>query len=258
MAYYLCRMPDFLLIFLISFLAGMLGSLLGIGGGVLIAPGLIIFAHLPVRTAVGTSLLGVTATSVTAAGIYIKRKMTDLKLALIMETTTIPGAALSAFLAARVPSRSISAILGFVLLYVAINMLKKSPAASDESTPENRKNIIPAVLASFSAGFLSGLVGIGGGVLKTPILHFIVGLPFKEAAATSVFMVGLTSSTGAVHYMARGDMNYAVAAVVILGVIGGAYAGTRIIKRAAPPHLKKIFSLVLVLMAIKLFLEVLK
>lgn len=251
-------MPDILLIFLISFLAGMLGSLLGIGGGVLIAPSLIVFVHLPVRTAVGTSLLGVTATSVTAAGIYIKRKMTDLKLALILETTTIPGAALSAFLASRIPSKYIGSVLGFVLLYVAGNMLRKSQAVPDESTPGSRKNLILAALASFSAGFLSGLVGIGGGVLKTPILHFLVGLPFKAAAATSVFMVGLTSSAGAVHYMARGDVDYPVAAVVVLGVIGGAYLGTRVIKRAAPLLLKKIFSLVLALMALKLFLEALK
>ncbi len=240
----------------VAFLAGLAGSLLGIGGGAFITPALILLFGLPVRTAVGTSLLGITATSLTAASIYIKRRMTQIKLALILETATIPGAALGGYLAVFTSPTVVKVILGIVLVYVSYRMWQKQDIEFLEHV-FHRTKLHFGICASFIAGLLSGLVGIGGGVLKTPILHLLLGLPFKTAAATSVFMVGLTSSAGAIHYISRGDVNFPVAAAVVIGVCLGAFTGTKVIKRVAPKYLKVLFSILLGLMAIKLFWEIL-
>lgn len=230
--------------------AGFMGALLGMGGGLFIVPALTGLCGLPLRTAVGASLLGVIATSVGVACTARPGRAANLSLAMPLELATTIGAVAGSLLAGVIPARLLYALFAVVVLTTAVytavrNRLLSSAAASG---PQPIDHWPAGLAASALAGLLSGLTGVGGGFLKVPVMYAMMHVPFPTAAATSSFMVGITAATSATIYLARGDVHPLVAAPLCLGAIGGAAIGGSIAHRIPTAPLRR--SLVALLVAI--------
>ncbi len=268
--------------------AGLLGSALGVGGGVLIVPILTLALHLPIHVAIGSSLVAIVANSCTAAGIYTKARLTNVKLGLLLETATVPGAIIGGLAAAVIAPSILSALFGLVLLYVAYTMvvrrylmsedvLSADNSVAPDNTPNNLSSSLansyydqnlgkvvtykvthtPAGLgASFFAGVLSSLLGIGGGIIKVPAMNLVMGLPMKAAIATSAFMIAITTTVGALIYYYHGYIDPPfIVAPLIIGVVVGARLGVELTQRARGVLLRRIFGVFLFLVALLMFLK---
>ncbi|MCZ7663476.1 MAG: sulfite exporter TauE/SafE family protein [Thermoleophilia bacterium] len=239
---------------LVGVAAGTLGSMVGLGGGVIIIPVLSLFLGVPVHEAIGASIVGVVATSTTAAAGYVRHDFTNIRLGITMETATTLGAIAGGLTAAALDRATLSGVFGAVTLIVAIYMLYKQRGRG--ATPNlaqtaglyggryfdpnlgrvvtYRVRRLPVGLAaSLVAGHLSGLLGIGGGVIKVPVMTLAMGVPIKAAAATSNFMIGVTAAASAYIYYSRGYVDPMVAVPVALGITLGAYVGSRV-----APHVR--------------------
>jgi len=267
--------------------AGLLGSALGVGGGVLIVPILTLAFHLPIHVAIGSSLVAIVANSCTAAGIYTKARLTNVKLGLLLETATIPGAIIGGLAVAVIAPSILSALFGLVLLYLACTMvvsrhlmsedvLSADNSVAPDNTPNSlsgslansyydqnlgkvvtyKVNHVPAGLgASFFAGVLSSLLGIGGGVIKVPVMNLVMGLPMKAAIATSAFMIAITATVGALIYHYYGNIYPFIVAPLVIGVVIGAILGVELAQRAGGILLRRIFGVFLFLAALLMFLK---
>ena len=267
--------------------AGLLGSALGVGGGVLIVPILTLAFHLPIHVAIGSSLVAIVANSCTAAGIYTKARLTNVKLGLLLETATIPGAIIGGLAVAVIAPSILSALFGLVLLYLACTMVVRRHLMSEDvlsadnsvapdNTPNSlsgslansyydqnlgkvvtyKVNHVPAGLgASFFAGVLSSLLGIGGGVIKVPVMNLVMGLPMKAAIATSAFMIAITATVGALIYHYYGNIYPFIVAPLVIGVVIGAILGVELAQRAGGILLRRIFGVFLFLAALLMFLK---
>ncbi|MEN3007387.1 MAG: sulfite exporter TauE/SafE family protein [Candidatus Methanosuratincola petrocarbonis] len=260
-----------LAILLFGIFAGSLGAMLGLGGGVLMIIFLLLALNLPAHQAVALSLIAVIASSSMAGSVYIKDRMTNLKLAMVLEVFTVSGAVAGAYLAIAMPVWVIQALLGCVLFYTSITMFRErkgGPSASDAGSRERAeesvllagefydvqssetvsygvKNLKIGTVTSFIAGAVSGMVGIGGGVIKVPIMNLVMKIPIKAAAATSNFMVGVTAAASAVIYFESGLINLKLAAPTIMGIMIGAYIGTKLLARSRSTVVRRVLAVVL-------------
>jgi len=227
-----------LFIFLSGLGAGFFGVLVGLGGGVIIVPLLTLVFGLPIKTAVATSLCSICATSIGGTARYLNKGLVDYRTGLFLETTSIIGAIGGGILALIIKPEIVSATFAVILIYTSINMLikigRKEPEAVPGFTPvvsTVRKYV--ALGLSVIGGMASSMLGVGGGVVKVPILNIVLRLPIKTAVATSTFMLGITASSGAlVYYIAqmRGTVDYVLidfqtAAPLILGTLAGSSIG---------------------------------
>lgn len=266
-------MQQILIISLVGLLVGGLGSMLGIGGGVLLIPILTGLLGLPIKTAIGASIVSVIATSSAAGAVYLSRGLTHTRLSMVMEIATTLGAMAGGITATLISGNLLSGIFGAVLIYVAYTMGRSSskkineadlkptglmdtqyidPLSGEEVAYGVRK--LPLGLgASFLAGNISGLLGIGGGVIKVPVMTLIMGMPMRAAVATSNFMIGITAATSAVIYYQHGYIDPSVAAPTALGVLAGAQIGSRLGGKLKNEQLKKIFRWLLVIFALQMF-----
>jgi uncharacterized membrane protein YfcA len=263
--------------------AGLLGSILGIGGGPIIVPMLTLALHLPIQVAVGSSLVAIVANACTATGMYTKARLTNVKLGLLLETATIPGAIIGGLTVAFIAPSILSALFGLVLIYVAYTMVVRryvmsedvlsvdnsvapdslSCSLADSYYDQNlgkvvsyKVNRIPAGLgAGFFAGILSSLLGIGGGIIKVPVMHLVMGLPMKATIATSAFMVAMTTAVGALLYQHNGYIYPFIVAPLVIGAVIGARLGVELTKRARGIVLRRIFGVFLFLVAVLMFLK---
>lgn len=255
-----------------SLVAGFLGSLTGLGGGVVIIPVLVLLFGVDIRYAIGASLVSVIATSSGAAAAYIKEGFTNLRVGMFLEIATTFGALAGAFLAAWISPNVIAIIFGFVLLYSAYLSFKKQKQQADAGPnrlagflkldgnyPEKdglRHYHVQNVPAGFSlmflAGILSGLLGIGSGALKVLAMDQAMKLPFKVSTTTSNFMIGVTAAAGAGVYLNRGYIDPGLAMPVMLGVLAGALLGARVLKEAKTKILRKVFSFVILVLALEM------
>jgi uncharacterized membrane protein YfcA len=267
-------------------IAGLLGSMLGVGGGLIIVPILTLALHLPIHIAVGSSLVAIVANACTAAGTYTKSGMTNIKLGLLLETTTIPGAIIGGFAAAYIAPSILSALFGLVLIYVGYTMVARKYLASDETIDDipvklDRGNgSLSTTLADsyhdqnldkvvnykvqrttagmgmgFFAGLLSSLLGIGGGIIKVPVMHLLMGVPMKAAIATSTLMITLTAATGAFIYQYHGNIQPFIIAPLIIGIVIGSRIGVELTKRTGGVWLRRIFGIFLFFVAILMLLK---
>ncbi len=249
-----------ILLFLGALAIGFISAISGIGGGSLIIPYMILVLGFDVRVAVATSLVAIIVTSSIAASEYLRDNLVDLKTALTLEPITTVGAIIGAIITTSLPPMLIKAGLGFILLYVSISMLLK--ALKPMKTRKNIKKKIKgttktlALLVSFFAGMLSGMFGIGGGVLKVPIMAGLLGLPIKTAVATSSFMVGLTATGGSIVYVSRGITEPLAVTALASGIIPGAYLGARRLEKLRPRTVRLIFALILLYAAIRLIISI--
>jgi len=246
--------------------AGILGSLLGLGGGVLIVPGLTLLFGLPIKTAIATSVVAVVTNSLAGSMVYVRKGFTHIKLAMILEITTTLGALAGGLIAVWVSGRWLYGLFALVALYIVYAM-RRPPAAETADDPEG---VLPAaftdpatgcevrygvhhvgvgVAVSTVAGVLSSLLGIGGGAVKVPIMCQIMGVPIKAATATSTFMIGITTATAAMVYYGSGLVEPALVVPVALGAVVGAQVGSRMGARIRSRALRTLFQVFLVFIA---------
>jgi hypothetical protein len=257
-------------VFLVGIGAGVLGAMLGIGGGVILIPLLTGLLGLPIKTAIGASIISVIATSSAAGAVYVGRGLTHTRLSMVLEIATTLGALAGGITAVLISPNLLAGLFGLVLLYVAYSMRGGHQEAEhveptgmldtsyiDPLTGEQVNygvHRLPlGMLASFIAGNVSGLLGIGGGVIKVPIMSLVMGMPLRAAIATSNFMIGITAATSAIIYYQHGYIDPSVAIPTALGILIGAQAGSRLGSRVHSRHLKQIFQVLLLIFAIQMF-----
>jgi uncharacterized membrane protein YfcA len=257
-------------IFAVSLAAGLIGSLAGVGGGILVIPVLTIGFGVDIRLAVGASIVSVIATSSGAASAYVRDRMTNMRVGMFLELATTTGAVCGALLAAVVAPALLYLLLGLVLLASAAQQVSRLgeeiPAAQAPSAlaerlqlvssypdqklgrevPYSARRIPLGFVLMWGAGVVSGLLGIGSGVLKVLAMDGAMKLPMKVSSATSNFMIGVTAAASAGIYLARGDIDPRVTAPVALGVLAGALVGARLLNRVSNRTVRLIFLPVLV------------
>jgi uncharacterized membrane protein YfcA len=256
-------------IFGLGLLVGGLGSMLGIGGGVLLIPLLTGLFGVPIKTAIGASIVSVIATSSAAGAVYVGRGLTHTRLAMVLEIATTLGALAGGLTAVFLSPRVLAALFGAILVYVVYSLrrLPKGDAAvgptglldsdyvdplTGETVHYGVRNLGLGLGASLLAGNVSGLLGIGGGIIKVPIMSLVMGLPLRAAIGTSNFMIGITAATSAIIYYQHGYLDPQVAIPTALGVLAGAQVGTRIGGRLQSQRLKQIFQWLLLVFALQM------
>ena len=261
-------MSDFLFMILGGVVAGLWGSVLGLGGGVLIIPMLTLIFGVPMREAIGASLVCVIATSSGAASLYVKRRLADIRLGMTLELATTLGAIVGGLVAGIIKPQILSVLFSFLLIYTAWSMLRRKSelrnsaslnfpnASEDISSPEYKTTNLPLGMgASFFAGNVSGLLGVGGGIIKVPVMYLFMGVPLKIAVATSNFMIGVTATASAFVYFSRGDVQPLIAGPTMLGVFLGATFGSHLFPKVKAEFLKKLLSIVLFYVALEMIFK---
>jgi uncharacterized protein len=262
-----------LLVWLGSLVAGFLGALTGLGGGVVIVPLLTLVFGVDIRYAIGASLVSVIATSSGAAAAYVKEGYTNLRIGMFLEIATTMGALVGAAVATRLPADAIAVIFGAVLLFSAyISSRPRKLSAGDDggsrlaarlrfdgSYPGSQgpvnyqvRGVSGGFGLMFVAGILSGLLGIGSGALKVLAMDQVMRIPFKVSTTTSNFMIGVTAAASAGVYLNRGYVDPALAMPVMLGVLPGALLGSRLLARAQTRVLRVVFAAVVVFLALEM------
>jgi uncharacterized membrane protein YfcA len=271
----------------VGLVAGLLGSMLGVGGGILIVPILTLALHLPIKVAIASSLVAIVANSCTAAGMYTKARVTNIRLGLLLETTTTPGAIIGGFIAAVIAPSILSALFGLVLIYAAYIMITRQHLMYDDTQPDSHivqnnstdnlstslassyydRNLdrvitykvtrIPVGLGtSFFAGILSSLLGVGGGIVNVPVMHLVMGVPMKVAIATSAFIITITATAGALIYYYYGHIYPFIIAPLTIGVVIGSRIGVELTQRAGGIVLRRIFGALLIIVAAMMFFKI--
>jgi uncharacterized membrane protein YfcA len=261
-----------LILILGAYLAGLVGSLTGLGGGVVVIPLLTLVFHVDIRYAIGAALLASIANSSGAASAYIKEGITNIRLGMFLEIATTVGAVIGALIAVYTPTNTIAILFGSVLLFsAAMTLRKKNQEALTEgsklsailklnsSYPTQTGTVdykLKNVGAGFSimtvAGVMSGLLGIGSGALKVLAMDTAMKIPFKVSTTTSNFMIGVTAAASAVVYLQRGYMDPGIAFPVVLGVLGGAFTGAKLLTRINPATLRIIFCIAITFVAFEM------
>ena len=262
-----------LLIWLGSLVAGFLGSLTGLGGGIVITPLLTLAFGVDIRYAIGATLVSVIATSSGSAAAYVKEGFTNIRIGMFLEIATTVGAVVGASVASRLPASSISVIFGIVLLYSAYMASRPSSPRVADNHPDRLATFLkldstyPAIAGPqsyhargvpagfslmFAAGTLSGLLGIGSGALKVVAMDQAMRVPFKVSTTTSNFMIGVTAAASAGVYLQRGYIDPGLAMPVMLGVLLGALLGARLLPRTRTTWLRSIFAVVVAVLALEM------
>src|SRR5581483_4736531 len=229
-----------------SWIAGFLGALTGLGGGVVLVPLLTLFFKVDIRYAIGASLVSVIATSSGAAAAYVKEGFSNIRIGMFLEVATTLGAIVGAFLATRIPTRAIAIIFGIVLIYSAYLSRRVRPKSEWNTPPDplatrlklngsfpvpegvrhyNVNRVPQGFGLMFVAGTLSGLLGIGSGAVKVLAMDQAMRIPFKVSTTTSNFMIGVTAAASAGVYLNRGYIDPGLAMPVMLGVLAGSLIG---------------------------------
>lgn len=256
-----------------SFLAGLVGSLTGLGGGVIIIPMLTLVFGVDIHYAIGASLISVIATSSGAAAAYVKEGISNIRIGMFLEIATTLGAVGGAMMAVYAPTHIIAIIFGFVLIFSAALSLKKKneivvymeggkianalklnsayPTAKGE-VRYAAQNVPGGFIMMVVAGLISGLLGIGSGALKVIAMDHFMKLPFKVSTTTSNFMIGVTAAASAGIYMQRGYINPGLSMPVVLGVISGAFLGSKILVKSESNWLRILFAIIITFLAIQM------
>ncbi|MHB2017590.1 MAG: sulfite exporter TauE/SafE family protein [Candidatus Xenobia bacterium] len=273
-----------LLLTVAGVLTGAVGAIAGIGGGILLIPVLVLLFHVPIHQAVFTSLAAVVATSTAAGSVYVGEGMTNMRLAMSLETATTLGGLSGGLLASVVSPAALSGLFGVVAIITAVTMLRGGgshpPLAGEAATgrPTGHEEVgrlagsyfdiaqgrevpyeatrLPLGLGvSLLAGGISGLLGVGGGFIKVPAMSLGMRVPLKVAAATSNFMIGVTAASGLLVYLQRSALYPLLVAPIVLGITAGALLGTRVAPRMANKAIARILAGVLLLAAVQMLLR---
>jgi uncharacterized protein len=270
---------DVLAIFLLSIFAGFVGALFGLGGGILVIPFLTLVEGIPVPLAIGASIVSVVATSSSSAATYVHDRLPNIRLGMFLEIGTVAGAITGAFVAVFLPASALFILFGVMLLYAATIVARtrgtdfptgvipdktsKSLGLASQYEDHSLGTVVKyevtrtplTLFISYFAGIVSGLLGIGGGLIKVPAMNLVGKVPFKVASATSNFMIGVTAAASASVYLVRGDVHPLLVAPLIVGVSGGAILGTRVLKITPPTRIKFVFGFLLAVVSVLMILK---
>jgi len=258
--------------------AGFIGSLTGLGGGIVIVPLLTIGFGVDIRYEIGTSLIAVIATSSGAASAYVKEGILNIRIGMFLEIATTFGAIVGAAIAVFAPTHAIAVIFGFVLLYSAVvSFQKRKEDPNAVSLPAEKpgrmiellkaKGTYPTAsgLKSYTirnlgsgfsvmtlAGILSGLLGIGSGALKVIAMDSIMKIPFKVSTSTSNFMIGVTAAASAGIYLSRGYIDPVLSMPVMVGVLIGSMIGAKLLMKSRTKSIRIVFAIVITILAFEM------
>jgi uncharacterized membrane protein YfcA len=256
-----------------SFVAGLLGSLTGLGGGIIVVPMLTLLFHIDLRYAVGASLIAVIATSSGAAAAYVREGFTNVRIAILLEIATTTGALVGATLANFVTTARLAVLFGVVLMATAYRSLQPRAEHLVLTTPDrwatrfrldstyptaeglqpySTRRVPLGFLLMMVGGVLSALLGIGAGVIKVLAMDQVMSLPFKVSTTTSNFMIGVTAAVSAAVYLHRGQIDPAMSFPVMLGAGGGALLGAHILTRVHVRWLRPLFTTIVVVAAVEM------
>ena len=262
-------------VFAVSALAGFLGSLTGLGGGVVVTPALTLLLGVNLHFAMGASLVSVIATSSGAAAAYVKEGFSNVRAGMFLEIATTLGAVAGAHLTAVVPASGLAVIFGCVLLYSAWHSVRAEeqvrPAPADPWAERLKLNgtypgpqgivryqvsrVRAGFSLMFSAGLLSGLLGIGSGAMKVIAMDQVMRIPFKVSTTTSNFMIGVTAAASAGIYLSRGYIQPTLVMPVMLGVLAGSLVGARQLVGARTRVLRMVFAAVIGVLAVEMLYQ---
>jgi uncharacterized membrane protein YfcA len=256
-----------------AFLAGLIGSLTGLGGGVIIIPLLTLALGVDIHYAIGASIISVIATSSGSAAAYVKEGITNVRIGMFLEIATTVSAVIGAVITVFIDPNYIAIIFGSILLFSSAMMVKKKVDRSDNDTSGRMAiffklngsyptetgikkyavhNVAGGFFMMFIAGVVSGLLGIGSGALKVIAMDNIMRIPFKVSTTTSNFMMGVTAAASAVVYLHRGQIDPGIAMPVAVGVLLGATIGSKILMRVKADRLKLVFAVVVTFLALQM------
>ena len=250
--------------------------MLGLGGGVLLVPLLTLALGVPIRTAIAASLMSVIASSSASATVNLRRGLVNVRLGLVLEVATSVGGLAGGVAASLLTERQLHAAFGLTMATMGAVMAARSKKRNlipdlsvdpgrlggtlqeGETTFVYRVRRLPFGLgASLAAGAISGLLGVGGGIVKVPVLNTFCGIPIRVAAATSTFMIGVTAAASAILYFARGDVSLPLSAAVCLGALPASLLGARLADRLEARSLKIFMAVVLAGVAVQMGLQAL-
>ncbi|MFP5080386.1 sulfite exporter TauE/SafE family protein [Pedobacter sp. JCM 36344] len=256
-----------------AFLAGLVGSMTGLGGGVIIIPLLTLVLGVDIHYAIGASIISVIATSSGSAAAYVKEGITNIRLGMFLEIATTISAIFGAVITVYINPSYIAIVFGMILLFSAAMMIRKKVDRSDNDTSGKialwlrlngtypvdgsiKKyavhNVVGGFMMMFVAGIISGLLGIGSGALKVIAMDNIMRIPFRVSTTTSNFMMGVTAAASAVVYFHRGQIDPGIAMPVTIGVLIGSTLGAKILLRTKPDKLKVVFAVVVTFLALQM------
>jgi uncharacterized protein len=249
-------MTDLLLYIGCGLVAGVLGGYLGLGGGIVIVPYLVVLAGQDIKAAVPVSLAAITVNSLSSSTEYLKKGMVDLDLVVMLATFLTVGNVCGSLLISAVPKDPLQLLFTAVLIYGAIAFLMSSkPKALGETGPGTHRNTVLAVVVSLVAGLLGGLVGVGGGVILVPALYLLMGVSLTTARGTATFMMGFSTAASTVVLMVDREIDYGIVGPVILGTIVGGKIGGLMGTVAKPVMVRIIMFFVLLYLAVRLSWE---
>jgi len=264
-----------LIIFAAGIVAGALGALLGLGGGIFLVPFLNLGFNFPITTAAAISLTTVIATSSSVSAGRAGKQLINIRLGMLLEVATAAGGLAGGLTAQMLAQSTLQRLFGVTAMVVAVIMFTRiqrrnvldpsvDPGLLGGQYVEQEsgglvtyrvKRLPVAIIASFFAGNVSSLLGIGGGIIKVPVLNAWCGVPLRAAAATSAFMIGVTATVSAVIYYGRGEIVPVLAAAAVLGVQLGSWGGMRVGQRASAKWLKILMAAVLVIVSGLMFVR---
>ncbi len=256
--------------------AGLVGALLGLGGGIFLVPLLTLALGVPIRAAIAASLISVIATASASSTVNLDRGLVNLRLGMVLEVATSIGGLAGGVTAALLSPRHLFLLFGLTLAGMGVIMARRSGRRNviadtgvdpgrlggrilEGETPYvYRVRRLPLALgASLVAGAISGLLGLGGGIIKVPILNAFCGIPIRVAAATSAFMIGVTAAASSFLYFGRGDVAFPLSAAIALGALPGSLLGARLTHRVQARSLKVIMAAVLLIVGAQMALKTL-
>ncbi|MEC3875043.1 sulfite exporter TauE/SafE family protein [Chryseobacterium salviniae] len=264
-------MSEIIILFLGAISAGLLGSLTGLGGGVIIIPLLTLGFGVPMHYAIGASLISVIGTSSGAAVAFVKEGFTNMRIGMFLEIATTAGAIVGALVSGMLNPNTIGIIFASILLLTVILNLKGKPDHQEPvlkgSLEEKLKlygtfpdkgvlksysarNTVPGFLMMMFAGAMSGLLGIGSGALKVLAMDNMMKLPFKVSTTTSNFMIGVTAVASALIYFQRGEIVPVIVAPVLIGVVVGSFIGSKTLMVSKTKKLKVFFAIVITILSV--------
>lgn len=261
---------------LVSAAAAIVGSMLGLGGGVFLVPLFTLFFGVDQKLAIGASAIAVVTNSVVGSSVHLRSRFTNLRLAMLLQVPTATGATIGALIGASAPERIVNALFGAVLTYAAISMAlqRQAKVTHDPDEPDpwqiGAEYVDPATKSTIRyvpqrirlglgvsgiAGVISGMLGVGGGVIQVPAMNLLMRVPVKAAAGTSAFMVGITSVATASVYYSRDKIDPTIVVPAVIGIFIGSQAGSRLTRRVRAHRLVLLFVVVLLYLGGSLLLK---
>lgn len=263
---------DEILVTCMSLIAGMIGAILGLGGGFIIVPMLVLVFGLSAQISAGTSLISIVFTGLSGVIGYAWQGRIDYKLGLSLAVASAPGAVIGSLAGTQVKSSLLTALFGCFVIAIALFIMFVKPSIATESALTERSRLLidrhgkefgyqprkmPLAYAlAFFAGVLAGFFGVGGGALQVPVMILLLGVPVEIATATSALVILISASTGAIAHAQFAQVAYEFLPFIIVSAVIGAQLGVQIQRRTGPLALRRMFALFLIIIGIRMILAI--